>query len=382
MSRAESICKIPFVASSDAMSAPFGAKSRQAWSDQLQRAENEGLCLLCLTYSGHTKGCCSTCSAFIESMPVSLEQLMSDFSPEELFHQASAKDEWRARQRLEDFSQTLSSLDKVSHILAMSPQMFEHFHRSLRSCETSPQKLAKQLLDFGNPLVTATQAKTLLDMLRSRGELDYRYYHVLCSRVVDPWNMKSSDHGIGHCYYGYMSISDLGSKQSLAKMIGSSERETLAAVFWRLLRSRVNFDDRGLPMWAGGVSGIFRGENFWSDQDLKLIRDVLHQHGLAEPMDVVITCQQSTVGHASRPAIVCSTMAGVECGRFEVPAGEAPLGPWLREPVIEAASRLAPTSGLGSRLCLVNHCGDIVWQQDAPGVLDAVCMKLEKTGIN
>merc|ERR1719361_1634556 len=125
-------------------------------------------------------------------------------------------------------AETLASLDRVSHTLAMKPHIFEHFKKSLRSGQTSPEGLAQELLEFGHPLVTAVQANCLLELLRGSGQADYRYYHVLCSRVIDPWNLSPHDHGIGHCYYGYMNTTDPQSRQGLQRLVGTSDQETLA----------------------------------------------------------------------------------------------------------------------------------------------------------
>jgi len=307
---------------------------------------------------------------------------MSDFSPEELSQQAaSVVPEWRERKALDDFTQTLSSLNRVSQtILAMKPQLFEHFKKSVCSCETSPKKLSEQLLEFGNPLVTASQAKSLLDLLRARGEEDYKYYHVLCSRVVDPWNLNQSDHSIGHCYYGYANVSDKHDQQSLAKLIGSTEKETVAALFWRLLRNRLSFNSDGLPEWSKGLDGAFLSEHFWSEQDLKFIRDEMLEQGIAQALDVVITCQPSGSGYggySSAEHVLCTTVAGDTFGCFRVPSGEAPFGPWLSA----AASTQAPRE-LGSRLCLAKQSGEVFWQEDMPSIFDATCKRLKDAPFN
>merc|ERR1719277_615776 len=115
--------------------------------------------------------------------------------------------------------------------------------------------------------MTCEQATALISLLRGRGEEDYRYFHVLCSRVVDPWNLDSSSHGIGHCYYGIES-------ELLPPLIGGDDCETLAAVYWRIIRWRVVFEGDS-PQWVLG--GPFQHENFWSSGMLKFIQEDMRE---------------------------------------------------------------------------------------------------------
>lgn len=345
------------------------------------------MCVVCLAYSGHTQGCCSVCVDLVESLRKPWEEIEHEFSPEELFQLASQRSVWAAKQAAEDVHQSVATLDRVSHELAMKPQTFEHFRKILRSgSDASPEELAKQLLEFGHPLVTAVQAKSLLETLRGRGETDYRYYHVLCSRVVDPWNLDAADHGIGHCYYGYDNMFDPQSRENLAKLVGASDRETLAAVFWRLLRPRLPPNDLGfIPVWRGWRHGTFQSENFWTDDLVKFIREEMRKRGIAQAVDVLITCHELGAlgaGGSSKSEsgiVSCTTAAGNTIGRFEVPSDEAAFGQWLRGRVSQAASTLR---GPGARLCLVTPDGEVLWREQAPSLFKMACRRLRGTGIN
>eukprot|EP00930_Biecheleria_cincta_P028361 TRINITY_DN19793_c0_g1_i3.p1 TRINITY_DN19793_c0_g1~~TRINITY_DN19793_c0_g1_i3.p1 ORF type:complete len:274 (-),score=39.62 TRINITY_DN19793_c0_g1_i3:43-864(-) len=264
-----------------------------------------GLCLVCLTYFGHSEGCCSVCLSYIKSLHRSWSSIIGEYSPEELSAAVLQQvPTWRERQAAEQFAQTFVTLDEASHQLAMQPQMFGHFKRNLKTSEVSPESLARQMFTFGRPLITAAQAKELLETLRGRNETDYKYYHVVCSRVVDPWNLNANDHGLGHCYYGYLDTFDADTQRSLAKLIGRSDCETLAAVFWRLICQRVRFDSAGLPQWSDGNVGACAAENFLHEDDLKFIRDEMIVQGVAETADVLVTCCH--VGDT----VSCTTMPG------------------------------------------------------------------------
>jgi hypothetical protein len=52
--------------------------------------------------------------------------------------------------------------------------------------------------------MSAAQCASLLGIVRSSDLDDYRFYHVVCYRCIEPWRLNNAQHGIGHCYYGGM----------------------------------------------------------------------------------------------------------------------------------------------------------------------------------
>ena len=51
--------------------------------------------------------------------------------------------------------------------------------------------------------ISAAQAAELIKIFRDCENADYRYYHVICSRILDRWNTTKDAHGIGDCYHGW-----------------------------------------------------------------------------------------------------------------------------------------------------------------------------------
>ena len=166
--------------------------------------------------------------------------------------------------------------------MTMPSQVFTHLLRSLRGGgnTVTPQSLARQLLQLGHPILSAAQALDVLQVLGARGEYDYRYHHVVCSRVIDSWNL-AGQHGIGHCYYG--KLSDRDSATDLARLKHPSQQETLAAVCWAFLARRIAWDSDTARHWGSrdvslGVS--FDGENFWDQDMVKFVQNKVREQGL------------------------------------------------------------------------------------------------------
>jgi len=92
--------------------------------------------------------------------------------------------------------------------------------------EKTPSDLATKL-DGTGFLLSAYHAGNLLGLLRMHGgALDYRFFHVVCSRVLDHWNLTLRDHSIGLCYYAE-SLGGPGSDLPLAaalKVFGKSDK--------------------------------------------------------------------------------------------------------------------------------------------------------------
>lgn len=290
-------------------------------------------------------------------------------------------DRTRRRGAALEWASIRATLDGLAQRLSMPLQLFQHFKRHLRTSEVSPGSLARQLLDFGRPLVTAQQASELLEFLRGRGEADYRYYHVLCSRVVDPWNLTQDSHGIGACYYGFLDMAqDERRRHHVFSFVGDTDLETLAAVYWGLLYRRVKFD-RGIPQWALGAreTDPLNHENFWDKDLLDFIRADMHEHAVDTALDVVMTCDLRDDGIVS-----CTDPAGELIGEFLVPTGEDPFGRWLRDSIDMAMSGhcgcgvAVAAGGLGTRVCLVKPSGEMIWRGTAPSAFEKVCWRLRQ----
>jgi len=323
--------------------------------------------LICLEFFGQAQSCCSICDSFVKSLEKPWERVILEHSPDELLEAVSKQPVPRQHFAAKNLNKTKATLDTVAHKLAMNSQMLMHLKKSLRCNAVSPQTLGHQMRSFGCPLITSLQAKELLETLRGRNETDYKYYHVLCSRVVDPWNLNNRDHGIGHCYYGYLGILDHDTQIALAKLIGASDQETLAAVYWRLLCRRVDLTSSGW-IWKE----TFNDENFWSKDDLAFIKEDMCEKGVADPMDVVITCQFC----ADTCSVKCTTVAGNEIGQFKVPAHEDdPFGPWLYQSIIQTGGAIG---GFGRRLCLMKVDGVVFWREDMLSPFEIVCRRLGK----
>merc|ERR1712098_911146 len=108
---------------------------------------------------------------------------------------------------------------------------------------------------------------------------DYKMYHVLCSRVVDRWNLESKAHGIGHCYYGYEDQNAVEEKAS--KLLFPTRQETLGAALTNIC------EWSGLQRRRGGrPSSFFPGtdpESAWDQQMDRFVVELATKHGAAEP---------------------------------------------------------------------------------------------------
>lgn len=348
------------------------------WSARAaEAAEAGGVCLVCLQFHGYLAGLCSVCCQAVVSLRQPWDAITAEFSPEALLEVIRSNDSERRRVAAIGCASVCASLDGISARLSMPLQLFQHFKRHLRTCEVSPRLLARQLLDFGRPLMTSKQAAELLEFLRGRGEADYKYYHVLCSRVVDSWNMTEATHGIGACYYGFFeNFAPPIRQRRLAALIGETDLETLAGVYWAMLHNRVEFA-RGIPQWV--LATGFAHENFWDQDLLNFIRGDMHEHAVDTPFDVVMTCE-----HRPGGVVSCTNPAGELIGNFPVPKGQDPFGHWIRDAVDIAMSdhcihgATATAGGLGGRVCLVKPTGEIIWRGTAPSAFEKVCWRLSE----
>jgi hypothetical protein len=70
----------------------------------------------------------------------------------------------------------------------------------------TPEDLLRLINNLPSPFFTACQALEVLHAIKhhpdqSRTTQDYRRYHVMCTRVIDKWNL-TGQHDIGYCYHG------------------------------------------------------------------------------------------------------------------------------------------------------------------------------------
>ena len=63
----------------------------------------------------------------------------------------------------------------------------------------TPSSLYKHL-DENQVWVTSTEASKLLNIIRQYNE-PAKWEHAICCRVIDHWNLRVEEHGIGECYY-------------------------------------------------------------------------------------------------------------------------------------------------------------------------------------
>ncbi|CAE8599132.1 unnamed protein product [Polarella glacialis] len=177
----------------------------EAW--EARQGEANGYCLCCKTYHGDASGFCSECGraaqVLCELSGEGLVELKAKWWPEDVDAAATqAADRSRKYQ---------ASLDERTNLAVqaafMPPRTYSLLKRSLRSTAgslPSPQQLATLLSDLGHPLLSAAQTAKILSWIRSIDPHTvwlHDYEHVLCSRVVDKWNLARSTHGSGECYY-------------------------------------------------------------------------------------------------------------------------------------------------------------------------------------
>jgi len=199
------------------------------WSQRVQSAD--GMCLSCLKFHGHTAGFCSNCFHAIQSSLPWLQILVKEDVFAAVSVEAMLEAVVRMKRNMEaaetaDREALLQSLDRAVQPVFMPSQIFNHLLRSLRGAAetTPPAALARLLLDLGHPLMSASQASDVLAVLRAVGTPDYKVYHVVCSRVVDRWNLVAKDHGIGQCYYGW---SEHITSNGLKKLLYPTDAQTL-----------------------------------------------------------------------------------------------------------------------------------------------------------
>ncbi|CAE8609963.1 unnamed protein product [Polarella glacialis] len=178
----------------------------EAWAARALEAKEQ--CLCCQAYRGDAGGFCSECSRAAQvlcelSGGDGQELKKTEWWPQDVDAAAS---EGAARSKMYE-----ASLDERTNLAVqpafMPPQTFRLLRRSLRSDTgglPSPQQLATLLSDLAHPLLSAAQAGKVLSWIRSIDPHTvwlHDYEHVLCSRVVDKWNLAKSTHGSGECYY-------------------------------------------------------------------------------------------------------------------------------------------------------------------------------------
>eukprot|EP00931_Biecheleriopsis_adriatica_P006784 TRINITY_DN108139_c0_g1_i1.p1 TRINITY_DN108139_c0_g1~~TRINITY_DN108139_c0_g1_i1.p1 ORF type:complete len:308 (+),score=53.10 TRINITY_DN108139_c0_g1_i1:62-985(+) len=177
-----------------------------AWQRRQEQTTQQpgGSCLSCMKFHAGSNGFCSQCGRTWDMLCGSCgscERAIETYWPEDVDAEVQ-----RSSAASEAFQASLSErTDRAALQLAMPSRTFRHFLHSLRSAPAAPHYtgLAAMLHEFGHPLLSASQAAELLELLRSRGAIEMQspYEHVLCSRVLDKWNLTKEKHGSGDCYY-------------------------------------------------------------------------------------------------------------------------------------------------------------------------------------
>eukprot|EP00440_Ansanella_granifera_P064646 gb/GFBE01070090.1/.p1 GENE.gb/GFBE01070090.1/~~gb/GFBE01070090.1/.p1 ORF type:complete len:302 (+),score=66.73 gb/GFBE01070090.1/:1-906(+) len=176
----------------------------EAWKERL--AEAQGRCLSCLAFFPDSSGFCSQCGRTWQMLYDSCDASCEEDARACVFPQEVDEQVALVGKRSDQYQETLNErTDRAVLVVAMPSKTFRHLLRTLRSQSPVPghEALADMLLAFGHPLLSAAQASELLAVLRSRlqeGAISM-YEHVLCSRVIDKWNLTKADHGSGECYY-------------------------------------------------------------------------------------------------------------------------------------------------------------------------------------
>lgn len=234
------------------------------WAEAMREAEGQEICLACLEYNCGTLGFCSACLQGVSALlPVQLlrskEDVISTFSRQEVLD-ATGKTKVAAEARVrQDTDQLLGTLRDAVEPLGMPPAIFRHLIRSLRSAATTgPSQLAALLSQLGHPFLTAAQAAEVIRLLVSQGDVEYKIFHVLASRVVDQWNLKNDPHSIGHCYYGYHE------SDALHRLIYPTQSQTLGAALCEMLQR----------------STRMCGESFWSESETAFLMEQVRQNNV------------------------------------------------------------------------------------------------------
>lgn len=93
--------------------------------------------------------------------------------------------------RSDDADVIRKSLERALQPVLMEPQRFSELVETLRAAPAAatPVELRDALNHLGHPILSASQALEIDNLLRSRGSTDYRVQYVLGVRVVDKWNL-------------------------------------------------------------------------------------------------------------------------------------------------------------------------------------------------
>lgn len=166
---------------------------------------------------------------------------------------------------LKNTTRVSEALTRAVQPVFMPGQIFAHLIRSLRAevAATAPKTLQQLLWDLGHPLLSAAQAGEVLATLQAKGDVNYQIFHVLCSRVVDRWNLNAKTHGIGHCYYGLYGLGPMYSYyDDLVKLLYPSDTVTLGGVLWLLLErmGRDSFKHSHSNFWNERMNGFVMGQ--------------------------------------------------------------------------------------------------------------------------
>jgi hypothetical protein len=101
-------------------------------------------------------------------------------------------------------------MDVAMAPLTMTPSMLRHLERVIGTASVksvSPAKIAHLLDQLEEQcFLSAAQATTLLRATQHRDDEKKRrfeYCHVICSRVIDRWNLTQDEHTEVSCYYGW-----------------------------------------------------------------------------------------------------------------------------------------------------------------------------------
>jgi len=212
----------------------------EEWAER-QQALPAGMCLACAEY--HSQDVfCSVCSRVVESLVPGWRR----GSKSDIFASVSFASMKEACGR-----DLFTPLDRAVQPVFLPPQLFSHLLLTLRRATVapSPTELTRILFDLGHPMISAAQAAEVIEVLKSKGEVEFMMYHALCVCVVDQWNLSGTKHSIGACYYGYEGT-------DACKLLYPTDAQTLGAAIHQFMSrytARSQFPQPGMPEFIRGL---------------------------------------------------------------------------------------------------------------------------------